>query len=211
MANNPWLLNSMRNLLPLSEEKSDFKKALKEWFFTGEIIDHEVPIEVCNLCEKDQLRYHYEIGNGINSKLWVGSKCIGKFDITVTDEQGNEVTENKEAYLLKQAKKRHIDSALEKLRSTGLKKKFMDYNVIDLDDYCHASYQSEGKLDPKMLNWLFKRLDEENISYDKKAFAITISLKSYDSKDKLRKLKTVQYERIKKSLSLQQRKFYLGN
>ena len=103
---NVWLNNSVKNLLPLSENKKDFNVALKEWFFTGEIIDHEDAIEVCQLCEKDELRYHFEIENGLRNKLWVGSKCIEKFDISVFDEEGIEVIEHKEQYLLKQARKK---------------------------------------------------------------------------------------------------------
>ena len=70
-------------------------------------------------------------------------------------------------------------------------------------------YNAEEKLDPKMLNYLFKRLDEEKIFYDKRFFAI--SLQSEANKAKLLKLNSEQYARIKSALSLSQRKFYEEN
>ena len=203
---NIWVKNSLKNLLPLSEEKEDFKVALKEWFFTGEIVDHETPIEVCELCEKDELRYHFEIKNNLANSLWVGSKCIEKFDITIYDESGNEVTENKDLYLQKQARKKHIKTVFENLEKTNGKGKTNGRCNKELDIYCIDRYNLEGKLDPKMLNYLFKRLDEEEIFYDKRFFVI--SLKSDENKIKLLELNNEQFQRIKKALSLSQRKFY---
>lgn len=58
---NIWLEKSQKNLLPLSEEKQDFKKALQEWFYTNDIVDHEQALEICDLCEKDELRYHLKL------------------------------------------------------------------------------------------------------------------------------------------------------
>ncbi|MBL0145398.1 MAG: hypothetical protein IPP48_06215 [Chitinophagaceae bacterium] len=206
---NIWVKNSSKNLLPLSEEKEDFKIALKEWIFTGEIVDHETPIETCELCEKDELRYHFEIKNQLDNSLWVGSKCIEKFDITIFDEHGNEITENKDQYLQKQARKKHIKLVFENLDKTDGKGKTNDRNNKELDIYCIDRYNLEGKLDPKMLNYLFKRLDDENIFYDKRFFAI--SLKKEENKVKLLNLNGEQFERIKKALSLTQRKYYENN
>lgn len=203
---NIWLQNSIKNLLPLSEEKENFKEALKEWFFTGEILDHEQPIETCELCEKDEVRYQFEIANNLNNKLLVGSKCIEKFDITIIDEFGKEVTEHKELYLQKQAKRKHILNVFSKLLLTNSLAKVKGHTKISLDKYCYSKYQNEKKLTPKILNYLFQRLDEEGIKYEKRHF--TISLKSYEVKDQLIALLPNQYERIKSSLSAQQRKFY---
>lgn len=206
---NIWVKNSSKNLLPLSEEKKDFKLALKEWVFTGEIVDHETPSEICELCEKDELRYHFEIKNKLDQSLWVGSKCIEKFDITIFDENGNEVTENKEVYLQKQARKKHIKSVFINLEKTDGKGKTNGRNNKELDIYCIDRYNAEGRLDPKMLNYLFKRLDEEGIFYDMRFFAI--SLRSGESKTKLLSLNKEQFERIMKALSLTQRKYYEQN
>lgn len=206
---NIWLENSKKNILPRSVEQTDFKEALKEWSFTGNIIDHEEPIEICELCEKDDLRYEFEISNALGNTLWVGSKCIDKFDITVIDEFGDEVTGNKNTYLLKQAKKQHVKNVFENLRESRPGGKLQGFNKIELDKYCIDKYFLEDKLDPKMLNYLFIRLDEESISYDKKFFSI--SLRSDENKEKLLALIPTQFERIKKALTVQQRKFYTEN
>lgn len=206
---NIWLKNSYKNLLPLSEEKENFKLALKEWFYTGEIIDHETPIETCELCEKDELRYQFEIKNNLNNKLWVGSKCIEKFDITIIDENGIEITENKEFYLQKQARKKHIINVFSNLELTKPNGKIKDKSKKELDIYCINKYNLEEKLDPKMLNYLFLRLDEEDIFYDKRFFSV--SLKSEENKSKLLSLQRNQFDRIKKALNLSQRKFYEKN
>ena len=206
---NIWLKNSSKNLLPLSEENEDFKIALKEWFFTGEIIDHEATIEICALCEKDKLRYHFEIKNKLENSLWVGSKCIEKFDITIYDESGNEVIKNKNQYLKNQARKKHIKSVFENLEKTEPKSKTNNRNNKELDIYCITNFNLNNKLDPKMLNYLFKRLDEEKIFYEKKFFAI--SLKNKENKSKLLKLSKTQFERIKIALSFAQRKYYENN
>jgi len=58
---NAWLKNAIKNLVPLSVEKEDFSKAIKEWSFSGETIDYENAEEVCQLCEMEGLRYHYQI------------------------------------------------------------------------------------------------------------------------------------------------------
>lgn len=206
---NVWIKNSMKNLLPLSQEPADFKEALKEWFFSGEIIDHEAPIEACGLCEKDELRYHFQISNDIGNSLWVGSKCIEKFNITVRDENGIEVTGCKETYLLKQARRKHVSMVFQRLSETKPKGEIKGHRKIELDNYCINKFNLEERLDPKMLNYLFMRLDEEDIKHEKRFFAI--SLRSQDNKDKLLVLRIEQFERIKKALTSQQRKFYLDN
>jgi len=213
---NVWLKNSIKNLLPLSEEKEDFKLAVKEWYFTGNIIDHEQPIESCRLCEHEDLRYHYEISNALLNVLWVGSKCIEKFDITVYDSQGNEISENKEAYLITQARKKHIKSALDKLIQTRPSDKIVSTNgpskgesfpKVQLDEFCRNRYSLDNAFDARMLNYLFMRFDEEGLFYEKRFF--TISLKSKVGKDKLLLLTNQQFERIKDALSTTQQNFYL--
>ena len=58
MGKNYWLEKSKENLVPMSLA-SEFKKALTEWFFTGDVIDHNEANETCELCEHEDLRYHY--------------------------------------------------------------------------------------------------------------------------------------------------------
>ena len=45
------------------------------------------PSETCQLCGKQELRYHFEIGNAYtNDRLWVGSHCILQFDVDVLED-----------------------------------------------------------------------------------------------------------------------------
>jgi hypothetical protein len=58
--------------------------AFEEWSFTDSTVDNEEPIEKCELCEHEELRYQFEIRNAMTQKtLWVGSQCILKFNVSV--------------------------------------------------------------------------------------------------------------------------------
>ncbi len=45
------------NILPFSLSGT-LPDAFKEWYFTENIEDHGKPIEDCELCNQEQLRYH---------------------------------------------------------------------------------------------------------------------------------------------------------
>ena len=67
------------NILPLSIS-GELSEVFKEWFFTEITEDHEDIIENCQLCNQEQLRYHFEIKNKYTQEtLMVGSSCILKF------------------------------------------------------------------------------------------------------------------------------------
>jgi len=204
-----WLENSKKNLLPLSKEKENFQEAVKEWFYTDELMEYEDPVEICELCEKDGLRYHFQIKNELGNILWVGTKCIEKFGITIYDEKGNEITENKEAYLINQAKKKHVKEILLKLNNANPAGEMKGHHLKELDNYCIEGYSIEGKFDAKMINYLFMRLGAERIRF--RANCFKINLRSDESKRKLLSLKMVQYERIQGALSTSHRKYYKEN
>ena len=204
-----WLENSAKNLLPLSAEKENFAIAIKEWFYTDNLIEYEEADQICELCEKDGLRYHFEIKNEIGNTLWVGSSCIEKFGITIYDENGNEITENKEAYLISQAKKKHVKDVLAKLNACTPRGAILGHSIRKLDEYCIRNYELDGKFDAKMLNYLFQRLEYEKIRF--RANCFKIDLRSDESKQMLLNLKMVRYNRIKGSLSASQRKYYKEN
>ena len=64
-----------------------FPAAFAEWFFTEEVVDHEQPIETCELCGQERLRYHFEIANEFNqNSMWVDFHCILQIDLAVYDE-----------------------------------------------------------------------------------------------------------------------------
>jgi len=107
-----WTNKAIRNLLENSMEKDDHAIAATEWEFTGEVIDHFVPNQTCQLCESRNLRYHFEILSKSRSdaSLLVGSSCIKKFDIAVFDENGEEVLGNRKSSFLQKKieEKRHL-------------------------------------------------------------------------------------------------------
>ena len=119
MKDTEWRNKAQENLLLKSIEKSDHLLAAKEWEFTGKVIDHEVTDRRCELCEGENLRYHFEIKNkGNNNELMVGSTCITKFDITVWDDRGNEVfgKSKKTTFLNKEIEKKKREFVLDALR-----------------------------------------------------------------------------------------------
>ena len=203
---NSWLKNATKNLLPLSLEKNDFNKALKEWSFTGETIDYELAEEICELCEMEGLRYHFQIANEINN-LWVGSKCIERFNILVLDEEGTEVSETeREAYLKNRLRDKHIYEVISKLSLKPSDGYLGQYSKQYLDQHIINQF-NKHTVDARILNYLFLRLEEESIYYNKKFFEI--SIKSNYHKARLLSLKRSQFERIKGALTSNQVIYYL--
>jgi hypothetical protein len=86
-------------ILRLSVEKLDSKKAFAEWDYTGFCEDLGEPMETCQLCAYQGIRYQFEIKNRLNeNKLLIGSRCITRFGIggeetaaTVTKHQNTMV------------------------------------------------------------------------------------------------------------------------
>ena len=88
---DPHLRRVAENILPLSAAGT-LSGAFKERHFTGETVDHEMPNETCQLCDKEGLRYHFQIRNDhTGHRLDVGSECILKFQVAVF-EQGLELS-----------------------------------------------------------------------------------------------------------------------
>jgi len=87
---NRWAESVKKNLLPLSKEKTDLKKALGEWFYTGDTYDLSYPDEDCELCDHQGIRFQFEIKNEHTGKvLLIGSECILRFSIPAVDNEGN--------------------------------------------------------------------------------------------------------------------------
>lgn len=89
-------------IMPLSSSP-DLDTALREWEFTGEIIEYpKGDIRSCELCGHP-LRYHYVIRNRRNgSVLKVGSECVYNFPyIRVDVEKLRKQQQKKKAYDLK--------------------------------------------------------------------------------------------------------------
>jgi len=175
---NPWLERSIANLVPLS--KADiFSNACKEWIFSGEVIDYGEATEQCELCEHDELRYHFLIENGCNSnQLWVGSSCILRFEeIVVLDENERELLDQKERkkVLDKALKAKQIDTSLDPLRSLW-KVAFEKRGTI----HSMALEIKDGKsLPPDSLRVLFELLDEHNIAFRASDYSVNLRSEFY--------------------------------
>jgi len=100
---NKWRNSAQNNLLAWSKEKEDYIIAAKEWEFTGKVIDHGNSNNRCDLCEGENLRYHFEVRHDQENKfINVGSSCITKFGLLVRDEEGKLIdNENEKRRFLK--------------------------------------------------------------------------------------------------------------
>ena len=72
-----WLQHVKKSIFPRSFEKADIRKALAEWFYTGETYDLESPSADCELCGHQEIRYQFTIKNRqTDNELQIGSECI---------------------------------------------------------------------------------------------------------------------------------------
>ena len=203
MRKNPWLENSIKNLIPLSKA-NEFKEALKEWEFSGNVIDHEYSTETCELCEHEDLRYHYEIKNPLKQNdLWVGSSCILRFqEIIVYDDKGIQLTDESQRRreLEKVLKEKQLDLALQPLRILWKKdekyRKHIEKNVSHLKE--------KGAFLPKGLAILCARMMNYDIEYKTSMFPVYLRTK--ESKEQLVELEDKLLEHVIKCMSPQQRK-----
>lgn len=111
------------NILPLSVG-STLPEAFEEWSFTEQTGDHGEPIETCQLCEQEDLRYHFEIRNSLTGHtLWVGSQCILKFGVSVF-EGGRKLSESDSRKKLDRLMQQmRLESCVRALESLAAKEK----------------------------------------------------------------------------------------
>lgn len=203
---NHWLETSKKNLIPLSEA-DDFYAALKEWSFTGEVLDHDDDDEIkCELCEHPELKQHFRIKNkNTNRELLVGSSCILRFDeIEILDSfnvliQGSE---ERRSHLEKALKERLLDSMLEPIRKLW---RLETKNQYLIGNFGKALKDGYG-LSPIELLFLFERLQAEGISYNPRRYKL--SLRHHEEQAQLARFKPDQVSMIKLAFSTQQRKKY---
>jgi hypothetical protein len=104
------------SILPLSVGDT-LPKAFDEWYFTEDIIDHEQPVETCQLCGQEGLRYQFKIQNKLTHRaLWVGSECILKFEVAVFEEDRRLTAAEASRKLKKLTEKMRLESCLRALQ-----------------------------------------------------------------------------------------------
>jgi len=147
------------NILPLSLS-GKLPEAFEEWFFTENTEDHEDIIENCQLCNQEQLRYHFEIKNKYTKEtLMVGSSCILKFNVAVYENDILLDERNTKKKLDKLLNKMRLDSCIKSL--TVLAERENNDILKNALDY----YSSNKFLTPKFAAVVFWKLNENNIDY----------------------------------------------
>lgn len=163
------------NILPFSLSGT-LPDAFKEWYFTENIKDHGKPIEDCELCDQEQLRYHFEIKNrNTNRELWVGSSCILKFQVQVFDN----------GFLLNavQAKKK-LNDLTQKMRLNSCIKALRELATLENNKILKNSlefYLKNKYLTPKFAFVVFWRLNTNKIDHSPSFFKVSLK------KDKFKK------------------------
>ncbi len=202
---NHWLETSKRNLLPLSQSEL-FSEALREWLFTGLVLDYDGEEIECELCEHPDLTHHFEIQNTLNeNRLLVGSSCILKFsEINIRDSLGREIIdlEERRIYLEDALQNKLAEIMLEPLRKLWLKDK---ENRLKIQLRAKALKRGEG-ISPQELLFLFLRMDEFQIPYTPSRYKV--SLRSYQEQDELSSMSNATLMNLKPALSSSQLKKY---
>lgn len=185
------------NILSLSVGKT-LPEAFEEWSFTESIEDHEKPIETCQLCEQESLRYHFEVRNSLTKNtLWVGSQCILKFGLSVF-ESGCRLSKSdakkKLDRLIQQMRLESCIRALEKLASTE-KNEILSNALV--------YYRKNKYLSPKFAFVVMWRLQSNNIDHSPSFF--TVNLKREQYQQDLRAMELSRVHIIWSALSSAQR------
>lgn len=186
------------NILPLSAAGT-LHEALKEWEFTDKTIDHRDARATCHLCNQEELRYHYEIRNSITGRtLWVGSKCILKFGVSVfedgvrLDKRG---ASRKLGRLLANLRLNACLAALRELVCTEANKILA--NALEF-------YQRKRYLTPKFAFVVFWRLRHHRIDHSPSFFKVSLRRAKYQQD--LREMGPDRVHLIWAALSSSQRK-----
>jgi len=197
-----WTETAQANLLSVSQDQSDLELALKEWEHTGKVIDHGAAVEVCQLCEHRQLRYHFEIHNSHTAKtLMVGSRCIKKFDITVFDDEGNELkSEDKVRWLRQEIYNRQKEMMLDSLRELWSNAEEHRDTIM----WYVEMFESRKGFSPASLYFLFQQMEERGITFYPQIYKVV--LRSYADKWELLQMSFEELALIWPSLSEQQKR-----
>ena len=185
------------NVLPLSVA-GVLGEALTEWRFIEEVVDHEEATETCGLCDHEGLRYHFQIENEhTDNQLWVGSRCILKFEVAVYDD-GRRLSPA-------EAKKK-LDVLTDKMRLASCLKALKQ--LASSDDHAIlrsalAFYERNKYLTPKFANVVFWKLKEFRIDHTPSFFRVNLKFKKY--RDDLEHMSTHRVRRFWEALTSSQR------
>jgi len=204
--NPQWFERVKNNILPLSLEKSDVKKALKEWLYQGNMYDVEIAEEICELCDHPNIRYQFEIINILNGNtLLIGSECINRFSIGVQDSNGNLLSADAAKRKVSKDRFKLITDA--KVRSVI--NSLVSLSMIDTEfkiDSFIKYFKENGAFSPNQLFTLIWRLEKFNIQHNKTHFKLSIKKKT--NQDQLLKMQNSRLNKIWICLTEAQKDFY---
>lgn len=201
-----WINRVAESILPLSQETSDVPRALREWFYSGDMYDIEEPVENCQLCGHPNIRYQFEILNiHTSNSLLIGSECINRFGILSFDERGRLLTQREtrtkvrrdRAKLIADAKKRSVIQSLVEL--VGKDANFDIHSFI-------AYFQDKGAFTPNQLFLLIWRLDQKRISYT--ASHLKMIIRRDREKNQLLAMPDWKVKKLWSCMSSTQKRFY---
>lgn len=186
------------SILPLSVAAT-LPAAFTEWPFTDNTVDHEQPIETCELCGQQDLRYHFEIANHYtDATLWVGSHCILQFDVAVMEKGRRLSPTEAKRHLTKLTQQMQLESCIRTLEQLAAK----ESNPIlsgALD-----CYRKNKKLTPKYAAVVFWKLQAFNVDHHPSFFQI--ELRRAQHIDDLRQMPTARVHRFWSALTTAQRR-----
>lgn len=173
------------NILPRSVAQS-LPAAFAEWRFTERTIDHEEATETCELCEQEQLRYHFEIENHRNGNLLlIGSQCILRFNVAVYDN-GIKLDEA--------ATKRKLNKLIERMHMNACIAQLERLAAAETSDILRNAmsfYRQHGYLTPKFAFVVLWRLQKNKIDHHSSFFKVSLKTDKYK-----RDLKEMQLSRV---------------
>ena len=173
--------------------------AFAEWAFTENTVDHEAPIETCELCGQQDLRYHFEIANHYTkATLWVGSHCILQFDVAVLEGGRRLSPEEAKRHLAKLTQQMHLQSCIEALERLAAAE--VNPILTGALDY----YRRNKKLTPKYAAVVFWKLQSFRIDHHPSLFKV--ELRRAQHIEDLRQMPTGRVHRFWGALSPAQRR-----
>jgi len=185
------------NILPLSEADK-LVRALAEWRFSGSVKDHGAAEEVCQLCDQESLRYHFEITNDLTGhSLEVGSQCILRFEVPVY-ENGERLTGDDP--------RKHLNALTQKMRLEACIKALEVLSLVEDNRILKGAleyYKKHKKLTPKYAFVVFWKLQDHQIDHQPSFFSI--SLKKHKFVEDLREMETDRVHRFWRALTPSQR------
>ena len=189
------------NILPLSVGRT-LPEAFEEWSFTERTVDHEQPTETCELCDQEELRYHFEIQNALTHKcLWVGSQCILKFNLSVFEEGRKLSAADSKKKLDRLMQQMRLESCIKSLQ------KLANSENNAILENALAYYQKNKYLTPKYAFVVLWRLQAQRIDHSPSFFKI--NLKKEKFKNDLRSMQPSHVHVIWPALSSTQRNMAL--